>query len=92
MNAPYLIAVLVTIGVPLVAIYLIYASDLFGTGKLSTFVLSALWGALGAYLIADVVNNRVLLPRLGYETVVGLAGPIVEEIAKALLLIYLVTR
>ena len=92
MTLTILLTYFVNIAIPALAVYLIFALDLYGTGKRSTVLLCVAWGLIGAYGISDVVNNRVFLPRIGYEAVVGLSGPITEEIAKALLLVYLVRQ
>jgi RsiW-degrading membrane proteinase PrsW (M82 family)/CRP-like cAMP-binding protein len=91
MTMTLLIAYLIAILVPLIALYLLFVLDLFGTGKRSTVLISFGWGAIGAFLLAYVVNN-IVVKFVGYTTVVTLTAPIVEEILKSLILAYWVQR
>lgn len=84
---PYLIAV----AIPAFAIYLIYSLDFYGTSKFTTVLVCALWGAVGAAAIGWLVNNEIE-HLFTYELVVGLAAPIVEETAKALILWYFIRQ
>ncbi|HLY24939.1 MAG TPA: PrsW family glutamic-type intramembrane protease, partial [Aggregatilineales bacterium] len=91
------IAYIIAIAVPLFAIYMIFALDLFGTGKGSTVLIAFAWGALGAFTLALIINNwtndwltATIGPDAAYTTVVTRSAPIVEEILKSLVLIYLV--
>ncbi len=79
----YAIALLV----PAFAFYLIHALDLFKTSKATTILACALWGALIAYPLAMVVNGG-LHSLIGYVLVVSLTAPLVEELLKALVLLY----
>ena len=81
--AAYAIALLI----PPLAFYLIYALDLFKTSKPQTVVICALWGALVAYPLAALINGELHV-LLGYALVVSLTAPLVEEILKALVLLY----
>src|SRR5258708_3701818 len=92
-----LIAYVIAIAVPLFAIYMIFALDLFGTGRGSTVLIAFAWGALGAFTLALILNNwtndwltATIGPDAAYTTVVTRTAPFVEEILKSLVLIYLI--
>lgn len=93
MNAVTIIAYLIAIAIPAFTVYLFVALDIFGTGKFSTILLCLGWGAVGAYLLALTLNNATL-HGLGvdYDTVVGFTGPVLEELLKAVFLVYLVSQ
>ena len=78
--------------IPLLVLYIIYSLDLYRTGTFRYTLLSFLWGGL-AFLLASSTNRYLigngLLERL---TVVQLTAPIMEEVLKALVLLYLVRR
>jgi RsiW-degrading membrane proteinase PrsW (M82 family)/CRP-like cAMP-binding protein len=82
-----LLAYAIALGIPALAFYLINALDLFKTSKTQTVVQCALWGALVAYPLAALINGE-MHSLLGYIVVVNLTAPLVEEILKALILLY----
>ncbi len=86
-----IIAYLLTVAIPALSVYLIFALDLFGTGKRSTVLTSVAWGAVGAFGLAWVINNASI-EAFGYETVTSLTAPIIEELLKALILAYFIQR
>lgn len=92
MSFSSLIALAITVAIPLLAVYFIFALDLYGTGKESTILTCIGWGAIGAFWLSLQINNRLLLPNIGYEQTVGLFGPIIEEILKSLVLIFFIQR
>ncbi len=86
-----IIAFLIAVAIPIGAVYIIFAVDLFGTGKRSTILFCLGWGAVGAFGLAYLTNSEVL-KYLGYELTVTLAGPIIEELLKSAFLLFLVTQ
>lgn len=94
MDSIKLISYVIAAAIPALAIYLVFLLDLFGTGKFSTVLIALGWGAVFAFNLSRVVNNRVAdeLGSEGYEFVVRYGAPIVEEVFKSLILLYLVTR
>ncbi len=91
MTISSIIAFLVAIAIPFGAVYLIFTLDLFSTGKGSTLFISLGWGAVGAFSLAYILNS-IIIKYIGYETTMTITGPIVEEILKATVLVYLITR
>ncbi|MBN1659525.1 MAG: PrsW family intramembrane metalloprotease [Anaerolineae bacterium] len=93
----YLIAVLL----PLLFLYVIYALDLYASGTFRLVAACFVWG-LVAFGLAFVVNTaardlllmKVLGMRGGEATtaIVVLVAPIVEELLKSVMLIYLARR
>ncbi|MFN8447896.1 MAG: PrsW family glutamic-type intramembrane protease [Anaerolineae bacterium] len=86
-----LLAYAIALVIPAFAFYVIHALDLFKTSKTQTLVICMAWGALGAYPLAVVVNSG-LRELVGGAAVVSLTAPLVEEILKALVLIYFMRR
>src|SRR5262245_8522297 len=91
MNPATIIAYVITFAVPGFALYAISALDLFGTGKISTKVICALWGAFGAFFLALTINNA-MFDIVGEALLITVTAPIVEEIAKSLILIYFIEQ
>ncbi|HRQ23404.1 MAG TPA: PrsW family glutamic-type intramembrane protease [Anaerolineales bacterium] len=78
--------------IPLVFLYFIKKRDLFATGKYNFVVFSMVWG-LAAYLIAAQLNPFIIDMKWATETQVKtMIGPILEELLKAVILVYLVQR
>jgi CRP-like cAMP-binding protein/RsiW-degrading membrane proteinase PrsW (M82 family) len=91
MNAVILISYAVAILIPLLALYIVYALDFFGTGKESTVFTCMIWGGIGAFGLAYVING-VFFDAFAYETVTRITAPIIEEILKAFVLVYFIQR
>ncbi|MBN1680885.1 MAG: PrsW family intramembrane metalloprotease [Anaerolineae bacterium] len=92
MDAVTIIAYVIAIAIPAFTVYLFVALDVFGTGKLSTILISGAWGASGAFLLAWTVNNAVLDQGIGYDVLTRLAAPVIEEMLKAFILIMLIQQ
>lgn len=78
--------------IPLGFLYFINKRDLFDTGKFYFVIVSMMWGVM-AYLLAARTNPYII--DAGWATreqVIRIAGPILEELLKSLILIYLVQR
>jgi RsiW-degrading membrane proteinase PrsW (M82 family) len=87
-----LLALSIATAVPLVALWLIYKRDLYSTGSFRWIIGCFLWG-VAAFAAAYGVNRALL--NMGLITIHALRqfyAPIVEEILKALILIYLVRQ
>lgn len=91
MNSITLVSYIIAAAIPALAIYLIYLLDLFGTGKFSTVLISFGWGALIAFNAAFAINN-VFIDAIGRDSVVRFTAPVVEEMLKAGVLVYFITR
>lgn len=86
-----MLAYLIAIAVPIVVVYVIYALDLFGTGKGSTIEVCLLWGATAAVGMAYLINQTAV-HAFGYFTTTTLTAPIAEELLKGLILFYFIQR
>jgi RsiW-degrading membrane proteinase PrsW (M82 family) len=96
-EAVFIVAGLSAILLPLLFLYIIYALDLYSSGKFRIVVICFVWG-LVAFGIALAVNtaikNMILEDRLhmataqAYALTVVVVAPVVEEIVKSLILIY----
>lgn len=100
-NLPTLIAYLIALAIPLAALYIIRTLDLFGTTRLGTLILCMVWGAVGAFGLAYLINTTTLTVLVqqadltrndALRWITGLSAPIIEEILKAGILVYLIRR
>lgn len=99
-NIATLIAYLIALAIPIASLWIIRQLDLFNSTRMRTLIICVLWGAVGAFGLSYVINNfalRTLLEagissQAGYETIVRLIAPIIEEILKAAMLLYLIRR
>ena len=73
MDPVTIVAYIIAIALPFLAVYLIWALDVFGTGKLSTILLCLGWGALGAYSLAYAINNGVIALGASFDLLTNLA-------------------
>jgi protease PrsW len=79
--------------IPLVFLYVIYTLDLYKTGTFRYVLMCFVWGVicvvLAGWINTNIFYNRGLASR---EAIIILIAPIIEEILKASILIYLVRR
>ncbi len=87
-----LIALVVTFAIPAFFIYLILTLDLFGTGRISTVLICLAWGLTGAFILSNVTENALQGWGVDYIPVVTFAAPVVEELYKALVLVYFIRQ
>jgi RsiW-degrading membrane proteinase PrsW (M82 family) len=88
---PILPLIIATV-IPVVVLYVIYALDLYKMGAFHWVLACFAWG-LVAFLLARTVNRYVYFQ--GYFTVLEIQryfAPVVEELLKAAILVYLVRR
>lgn len=88
----FIIALITATAVPIVFLYIVYTLDLYKTGNFRYILYCFLWGGaafLGAYFINPAIGDLNQIP---WETTARFVAPIVEEIIKALILIYLVRQ
>ena len=83
-----ILAVVVGVGLPLVFLALVWARDLYASGSFGS-VMTAFVGGLAAFGGAYLVNTWAT-QRWGFATVTTTTAPIVEEVLKSLVLLYLV--
>lgn len=94
-----ILALLIATAVPLIVLYIIYTLDLYGTGSFKWVGLCFIWGGIsvGLAYFANTAGFNALVgrgfsPLEAEQTVIRYAAPIIEELLKAALLIYLVRR
>ncbi len=85
-----IIAVLIATAIPLAVLYLIYRMDLYKTGAFRMVVVCFVAG--GAAFFGASLTNRLLIQSgvIGRMTVIQFTAPILEEVLKALILVYMV--
>lgn len=87
-----LVALSIAVLIPVLFLLLLRTRDLYATGKFHFVVVSMVWGVI-AYIIASRINP--LLIHEGWadrDAVIRVIGPIIEELLKSMILIYLVQR
>ena len=86
-------ALLIAFAVPVLFLWILRRYDLYQTGK-STFNIVTLVAGFFAYLLAAQINPAILNIGLvdSWNEIVRFWAPIVEEILKSLIIIYLVNR
>lgn len=78
--------------IPIAFFYVVLQQDKFGTGKRNFHIISFTCGAL-AYFLAAKINPAVIQSGLASRSeVIRIIAPILEEILKSLILIYLIQR
>jgi len=85
-----IIPAIIAIAIPLVFLYLVRWLDLYASGSFKVLLICLGWG-VAAVLLALQVNTFVG-DIVGFGLLVVLFAPIIEEILKSLVLIYLVRR
>lgn len=85
-------ALVIATAVPLVILYIIYTLDLYGTGSFRSVALCFAWGGV-AVTIAFYANTASLNVIEGdVQSLIRYVAPVIEEILKAVILVYLVRR
>ncbi len=85
-------ALAVAILIPFGYLYWISRRDFFETRKIQLIVVCFLWG-LVAYLLAYLIQSNLIANGiLGRDQVVRFSAPILEEILKGAILVYLIRR
>ncbi|GAP13666.1 predicted membrane protein [Longilinea arvoryzae] len=87
-----IIALLIASLIPLLALYLIYKLDLYKTGNFRSVLICFLAGVVGFWAASMINRTTISLGWLPRTSVVRYSAPVVEEICKGLVLLYLVRR
>ena len=78
--------------IPLLFLAIIHKFDFYQTGQFRYILLCFAWGGI-AYFLAVLTNRTIVRFGLAdWETIIRFGAPIIEEILKALFLLYLVRR
>jgi|GEM_PF-591337 RsiW-degrading membrane proteinase PrsW (M82 family)/CRP-like cAMP-binding protein len=98
MSVTTIIAYIIALAIPIAAIYIINALDLFQTAKRRTLLVCLGWGVI-AFGIAYVANTAIFnalansMPRADATALITrFIAPVLEEVLKALFLIYLIRQ
>ena len=90
----FILALLVAAGLPGAFLLAIYELDLYASRTFKLVLLSFGWGAVGSLTLAYIINTYITLPlltrmQMAHILLFVLFAPITEEIAKALVLLYI---
>jgi RsiW-degrading membrane proteinase PrsW (M82 family) len=78
--------------IPLFVLYAIYALDFYEMGTFRSVIICFVWGGI-AFVLARFINRGVYFTHLiSYPDITRYFAPVVEEILKAIILVYLVRR
>lgn len=83
-------AAIVAVAIPLVFLYLVRWLDLYASGSFKVLIICLGWGVAAFYIALQV--NTAVADIVGFQMLVILYAPIIEEILKSSALIYLVRR
>lgn len=87
-----IVALLIASLIPLLALYLIYKLDLYKTGNFRSILICFLAGVVGFWAASMINRTTISLGWLPRTSVVRYSAPVLEEICKGLVLLYLVRR
>lgn len=92
MSLAIVIGIIVATAVPIVVLFMIRKLDLYGTGSFRTVIMCFVWGVI-AFGISYGLNTLSLTYDLvTFDTFRRFTAPIIEEIFKGLILVYLVRQ
>lgn len=86
-----ILAFLIAAAIPLLSLFGIYKLDLYKTGQFKTVLMCFIAG-VGSLTAAVIINRATLGLGVPRENVIRFSAPIVEEILKGILLLYIVRR
>lgn len=87
-----ILAIVIATLIPLIFLYIIYTLDLYKVGAFRYVLLCFVSGG-AAFGLASIINRAVYDQRLASrDEIIWFVAPVVEELLKALVLIYLVRR
>src|SRR5512136_318552 len=85
-----ILGIVIAIAVPLGFLALVRWLDLYASGSLKGVLVCLGWGMVAFWLALRI--NSYVIEFVGYNLLVALYAPIVEEIAKSVILVYYVRR
>ena len=78
--------------IPFIFLAIIYKLDFYQTGQFRIVLISLGWGVI-AYMMAVYANNFLVDNGItDWDTIIRFGAPVLEEVFKGLLLVYLITR
>ncbi|HSH02522.1 MAG TPA: PrsW family intramembrane metalloprotease [Anaerolineae bacterium] len=98
MTVPIIVSFIIATLVPLLFLYIVHALDVYGTDAFGVILLSFVWGIVCvgfAFVINNYIGNNFMQDLSGRERVsmiIRYWAPIVEEILKAVIFLYLIRR
>jgi RsiW-degrading membrane proteinase PrsW (M82 family) len=91
-NPILIIALLIATAVPVVVMFVIHKLDLYGTGSFRTVIMCFAWGLIAFGISYGLNSFSTEHGIVTYDTFVRFTAPVVEEIFKGLILLYLIRR
>lgn len=87
-----IINVLLSMSIPLVFLYMIWSLEVFAVSRLRLLVISFLWG-MASFVIAFVIQTTLIATgQFTFLDISLIIAPVVEEVVKTLLIIFMVYR
>jgi len=84
--------ILIASSIPLLFLYFILQLDFYQTSQFRLILLCLGWGVLAYYLVSTINNTLKSFNIVGLENIVHIYAPLLEELFKGMILIYLVRR
>lgn len=87
-----IINILLSMSIPLVFLYMIWSLEIFAVSRVRFLIGAFLWGA-ASFMIAFVVQSTLIASgQFSFLDISLFIAPVVEEVLKALLIVYMVYR
>jgi RsiW-degrading membrane proteinase PrsW (M82 family) len=86
------IALVIATAIPLVFLYIVYTQDLYRTGAFYYVIFCFIWGGIAYELAAQINPASVNFKLISFDNMLRFSAPIVEEILKGTILLYLIRR
>ena len=87
-----IIALAIASLIPIAFLFLVRKLDLYETGNFSFVLLSIAWGGIAYFLAAQINPWLMAIGFTDYDTLVRLYAPIIEEVLKVLIILFLVRQ
>ncbi len=85
-----IVAFVVAVLIPLIFLFVVKSFDFYQTGSAKFIIYSGVWGIIAYFLAAQINPALVHYGVFSTDTVIRFAAPVIEEILKGLILIYLI--
>ncbi|MEW5939118.1 MAG: PrsW family glutamic-type intramembrane protease, partial [Chloroflexota bacterium] len=92
-NAVLIVSLVVAFAIPCVYLYFgVYKRDFFQTSATNLMALCFVWGAIAYFLAAKINSTALSNFWISRDNLVRYSAPILEEILKGAILVYLIRR
>lgn len=86
------IALLIATLIPLLFLYNVHKLDLYKTGAFRDIAASFIWGLIAYIIVVQINPTMVEMGIISHDNMVRFSAPIIEEILKGIILVYLIRQ